>query len=234
MPVSTFEVAAMLVSHSHRFIYTKTLKTAGTSVESYFERFCMPNDEWTESHARNAYVSESGIVGFRGDNMPANCRWWNHMPAALIKDRVGKEIWENYFKFCVVRNPYDKVVSAFYFFRRMSNAALAESNDLDRERAQFEHWLLHMRQIPIDRDKYLIDGEFCLDEVVRYETLAADLERICDRLRVSWEPAALPTFKSGIRPNYAKAVDLYTDISRKIVKNAYAFELDFFKYDFPV
>lgn len=222
----------MLVSHRHRFIYTKTLKTAGTSVESYFERFCMPNGEWDLSHARNEHVSESGIVGFRGPNMPPNCMWWNHMPAALIKDRVGKEIWADYFKFCVIRNPYDKVVSAFYFFRRANNA-MSASGDLAHERAQFEHWLLQGRQLPIDRNKYLIDGKFCLDEVVRYETLAADLERICARLGVPWEPSLMPTFKSGVRPKSARAADLYTERAKKIVENAFAFELDFFNYSFP-
>lgn len=35
----------MLISHRKRFIFTKTAKTAGTSVESYFEQYCMPEGE---------------------------------------------------------------------------------------------------------------------------------------------------------------------------------------------
>ena len=56
----------MLVSHRYKFIFTKTVKTAGTSIESYFEKYCMPEGEWKESHNREEYVSETGIIGYRG------------------------------------------------------------------------------------------------------------------------------------------------------------------------
>lgn len=222
----------MLVSHRHKFIYTKTLKTGGTSVESYFERFCMPEGEWSQSHWRNEYVSEAGIIGFRGPNMPSNCRWWNHMPAELIRRGVGEKVWAEYFKFCVVRNPFDKVVSAFYFARRAANHPVELAN-LERERALFEHWLLQGTQLPLDRNKYLIDGKFCLDDVVRYESLAADLERVCARLSIAWEPDMLPNFKTGIRPNNARVEALYTDTAKKVVESVFAFELDYFGYTFP-
>ena len=38
----------MLISHRKQFIYTKTYKTAGTSVEVYFEPYCMQEGEWKE------------------------------------------------------------------------------------------------------------------------------------------------------------------------------------------
>jgi len=107
----------MLVSHRYRFIYTKTAKTAGTSVEVYFEPYCMRPGEWEPSHVRDDYESEAGIVGFRGPNRPPDCKWWHHMPAAMIRERLGEEVWNNYFKFCVIRNPYDKVASGFFHFR---------------------------------------------------------------------------------------------------------------------
>ena len=222
----------MLVSHRHKFIYTKTVKTGGTSVEAYFERFCMPDNQWSLSHGRDEHVSEAGIIGFRGPDMPKSCVWWNHMPAAQIKAQLGARTWSAYRKFCVIRNPYDKVISAFYFFRLAQQGA-ASFEDVDRERAEFEQWLLHQPQLPIDRDKYLIDGKFCLDDVLRYETLSTDLARLCTRLALPWDPASLPTFKAGIRPKKAKAEALYTDASRKIVERAFAFELDYFGYSFP-
>ena len=74
----------MLVSHHHKFIYTKTVKTAGTSVESFFERFCMPQNEWEFSHGRDEYVSDYGIVGYRGSSRPPDAEYWNHMSAKEI------------------------------------------------------------------------------------------------------------------------------------------------------
>ena len=63
----------------------------------------------------------------------------------------------------------------------------------------------------MDRDKYLINGQFCLDDVIRYETLPNDIERVCSRLGVSWDIAWLPTFKSGFRPVNTTIEGLYTE-----------------------
>ncbi len=58
----------MLVSYRKKFIYTKTAKPAGTSVESFFEQYCMPEGEWEFTHASEEYVSKEGIIGYRGTN----------------------------------------------------------------------------------------------------------------------------------------------------------------------
>ncbi|MBF2085670.1 sulfotransferase family 2 domain-containing protein [Thermoleptolyngbya sp. C42_A2020_037] len=219
----------MLVSHGHQFIYTKTLKTASTSVEAYFEPFCVEEGAANLARVREESVSAAGIVGYRGPGKPEGCRWWNHMPAAQIREQLGEDLWTRYFKFCVIRNPYEKAISAFYFGRSHTPSTPDSSRS---DAAAFEHWLI-AHGPPIDRNKYLIDGQFCLDEVIRYESLAADLERICAKLGVPWNPEALPHLKTGTRPKVAIAQSLYTDTSRQLVEAAYAFELDYFGYQFP-
>ena len=127
----------MLVSHRYKFIYTKTRKTAGSSVESYFEPFCMGEGEWTERHFREEYVSAAGIIGFRGK--PANmgaARWWNHMPARLIRERLGEDTWRSYFKFCVIRNPFEKAISAFYHDKRNDRSGRPRQTGTGRPRHQ--------------------------------------------------------------------------------------------------
>ncbi len=34
---------------------------------------------------------------------------------------MGKDTWNAYFKFTIVRNPFDKIVSAFYHFEKSRN-----------------------------------------------------------------------------------------------------------------
>jgi hypothetical protein len=228
----------MLVSHRHRFIYTKTAKTAGTSVESYFERFCMEDGEWQQVHARREYESSAGIIGFRGPELPQNVKWWHHMPAVTIRKQLGGEIWRRYFKFCVIRNPYDKCISAFEHFgkhhriRRFSLTSAFRTSGMTEEQRRFYDYV--RRAAPIDRDKYVINGEFCLDDVIRYESLEDEIARICDRLDLPYEPEFLPSFKQGHRRPHARVETLYTPPARRHVAKIYAFELARFGYDFPL
>jgi hypothetical protein len=225
----------MLVSHRYKFIQTKTRKTAGTSVESYFEPFCMRDGEWTQRHFREEYVSAAGIIGFRGNMAKARAAcWWNHMPAWLIRERVGEETWKSYFKFCVIRNPFEKAISAYYHSKRRKNSRGWRQNDFWREEDPqlFENWL-ERSPPPSDQDIFCIDGNFALDDFIRYETLLPDIQRICLRLGLPWELERLPAFKAGRRPREATAQRLYTPRSRQLVTEAYLFELRYFGYDFP-
>lgn len=216
----------MLVSHRHKFIYTKTGKTAGTSVEHYFEPFCVAEGTPRIRHGGAGQVSEAGIIGFRGPNRPRDRVWWHHMPAVQIKRLLGDEIWNAYFKFCVIRNPYEKVISLFYFLRKH---ARIKTNPKLSDRAQFQHWLLHGR-LWLDRNKYAIDGEFCLDDVIKHEQLASDMERICARIGVPWNPAALPKLKGGVRPASANIDNMYSAETAEVVRKRYVFEFVNFGY----
>jgi hypothetical protein len=106
----------MLVSHRHRFIYTKTMRPLARLWKSTSSRFACPRRIGSFRIGATKHVSDAGIVGYRGPKQhQLKVRWWNHMPAALIRERLGTEVWNSYFKFCVIRNPFDKAISAFHY-----------------------------------------------------------------------------------------------------------------------
>lgn len=217
----------MLVSHRHQFIYTKTGKTAGTSVEIYFEPCCVADPTHADgSQGHKEYVSKSGIIGFRGRTTPPGTKWWNHMPAAEIKRLLGKKIWNSYFKFCVIRDPFDRAISLFFYVRKQGKI---DNDPSLPDCEQFESWLIN-RRAAVNCDRYMIDGKFCLDDVIRYERLHADMERICNRLGLRWDPAAFPHTKKGIRPPGTTVAEMYTERAEEIVRQQNAFEFDFFAY----
>jgi len=226
----------MLVSHRHQFIYTKTHKTAGTSVEGYFERYCLPPDEeFHLHHYRPSYESEHGIVGSRGKLYRGeNPKWWNHMPASLIRGELGDAVWSRYYKFCVARNPYEKVVSHFFWAMRQEGRPTVElfALPVDQLRERFDDWLSKAQLID-DRERFMIGGEICMDDFIRYENLQADLERISRKLGIDYNPALMPEFKREFRPPGATAEALYTKQAREMIENTYAFELQYFGYGFP-
>ncbi|MBK1690281.1 sulfotransferase family 2 domain-containing protein [Rubrivivax gelatinosus] len=218
----------MLVSHRHQFIFVKTLKTGGTSVEGYFERWCMPEGAWVPSHTREMHISEAGIVGERAGSRPNPPEWWNHMPAEMIRDRVGPQTWESYFKFSVVRNPYDQMVSLFYF----KNRELAGSTFDGSHPAAFMEWLRTV-EAPNSASLCSVDGRLALDFLIRYERLHDDLQTVCARVGVPWDRQWLPEYKRGLRPPQAQVAAMYGPEARAIADRLLAEELDRLGYTFP-
>src|SRR6476620_9128581 len=108
---------AVIISHKYRFIFVKTLKTAGTSIEVFLSQHCGPDDVLTP------------ILPHVEPHRPRNHEgFFNHMPAAAIRDRVGPDVWRGYFKFCVERNPWDKTLSYYH----MQNGRQGGALSLDR------------------------------------------------------------------------------------------------------
>ena len=216
----------MLVSHRYRFIYTKTIKTASTSVESYFERFCMPEGEWTQAIHRDEYDAATGIIGQRGGKMRPEIRWWNHMPARLIRDQLGEALWSSYTKFCVIRHPFEKIISLFYF--RRANGWIAVDVEAS-DAAQFQAWVLSSPEGIHDRDLFMVDGRICMDVFLRYEHLESDLQRLSIQLGLP-SGGELPRYKSHQRPLTGRADTLHNAATRKRVRELYAFEFETFGY----
>jgi len=238
----------MLVSHRHRFIYTKTMKTAGTSVEVYFEPFCMPEADRQFSHRRDEHVSDAGIVGYRGPKQhQPKVRWWNHMPAALIRERLGTEVWNSYFKFCVIRNPFDKAISAFHYAKaRRGRWGVMQPHELLQRakewlagthrgdlKAQFKRWL-STGQLPRDHDLFMIDGQVCIDYFIRQEALADGIRRVCEKFDLPFEPDKIPRLKTSSRPRGLTCADYYDTESVAMVRSIYQFEVDYFGYLDPI
>lgn len=108
------------------------------------------------------------------------------MPAALVKSSVPDDVWHEYFKFTIVRNPFDQVVS-WYYWKARNNP----------NPPPMETWIAsgkYLSNWPI----YTIDNDVVADFAIRYEALADGLATVSDRIGVDIK---LPDrrAKSGIR-----------------------------------
>ncbi len=190
----------MLVSYTHKFIFIKTTKTAGTSTEIFFERFCRPDIENID-HGSDERVTEVGIVGFRGNQkaLPVQPTFIGHMSAEEVKKLLDPAIWDSYLKFCNVRNPYDQVVSLFWHAMRLEKrddiGEASESEIVDT----FRDWVMQARHGNRSRAITFIDGAFALDDVIRYERLEEDIRRICGLIGAEFDQ--LGAYKTRIRKN---------------------------------
>jgi Sulfotransferase family len=146
----------MLCSHEKKFIFLKTRKTAGTSVEIFFERFCLPLCQFQESHDIDQKITDAGIVGGRAEWFSKRPDFYNHMPASEIRNKLGREIFDTYYRFCTMRNPFDKVVSHFWWRTRNS---FESSNELfSKIKGRFTEFVVCGFGSFNDRAIFMIDG----------------------------------------------------------------------------
>lgn len=238
----------MLVSHKHNFIYTKTVKTAGSTVEAYFEKYCREDNKKVLT-LNDQQVSETGIVGFKGRRKRRNIQWYHHMPAEKIKKQLGNNVWDSYFKFTVVRNPFDQLVS-YYFFRRNSllgsttpqqlKVFFWELKHIGKTKRKkliegFRSWVKHYknRKIIDDAPKYVINDEVVMDYFIRYENLQSGINEVCNKLKLNYRPDLIGNQKSGIRDNSIDLHEFYDQSTIDWVKSLYTFELSYFGYSDP-
>lgn len=242
-------IVLMLISHRKKFIYLKTVKTASTSVELYFEPYCMKKGEWIFSHGREEYISKDGIIGYRGADSTGK-KWYNHMPAYEIKNKISKDIWDTYYKFCVIRNPFDKLVSAFFYFEKDKEESSYFSNLLtnirrigknkqrlkseDREVLinNFRSWV-KSGDVFVDNDKYTMDNQLCVDYFIKFEDLHGGVKHVCDQLCLPFDLQKLPRLKVTSRDNGFGLNEFYDKETEEMVYQLYEFEIRRFGYSLP-
>ena len=128
----------MVISHKYKFIFIKTTKVGGTSLEMVLDRLCGAEDVLTpHKHPEDGYTARnfSGtfdpepelakVLRHEGALHPDFLKWTRMqqeadelfhegMPSWQVKYRVPEAIWHGYFKFTIERNPWDKAISRYY------------------------------------------------------------------------------------------------------------------------
>ena len=187
----------MIISHRHRFIFVKTRKTAGTSIERFLSAHLGPDDVIMGADEGNHLGRWNPAVELASHPDPSSVkltlkqwrqqhRYYQHMPAWRIRARAGRALWDDYFTFCFERDPWDKLES-FYWWRTRDDAVRPDFETWVRATPDLSAWPL-----------YTIRDRVAVDFIGRYETLEADLATVLDRIGLD-APVELPRDKSGYR-----------------------------------
>ena len=229
----------MIISHTHKFIFVKTVKTAGTSIEVFLSQHCGPDDIVTpvdppvDGHqprncegvaypALDVFKPPFGPLSDLKHPFRKRKKFYHHMPAWVIQKRVSSEVWQNYFKFCVERNPWDKVLSHYHMNAARKGGALT-----------FDQYLA-AKKFPINFHRYTDhDGkQIIVDRIVRYENLIAELTEVFARLSIPFAGALGASAKSEYRTDRTPYKQVFNDEQRRIVETAFAREIELHGYKF--
>lgn len=146
--------------------------------------------------------------------------------------------YRDQFTFCFVRNPWDRVVSAYHYLQ-----AGGLNEDDARDARQFVAPHTHFKQFVrrgrwksglLQQIHFRPQYEWCVsrrgalpDFVGRFENLQADFNHVCERIGI--EPVTLPHSNKAKHAHYSKYYDRRTSA---IVAKYYRKDIDYFGYTF--
>lgn len=180
-----------MISHEHKCIFIHVPRTAGTSIEIAF----IGEDMW-KSHPNE-----------------------KHITASQAKD-IYSEYWDNYFKFSIVRNPWDRVISLYHFKAFRNINFIADKSLL--------YFLNHYKPYPHEPNPCSLENmiDEPLDFIGRFENLSDDFNTICKKLGCDM---VLPHIQKTCHKHYSEYYDKET---RQIVAERYSDDIKRFGYDF--
>jgi len=211
-----------MISHEHECVFVHVPKCAGQSIEHVFldlvdltwearaPLLLRPNDRPELGPPRLAHLKACEYVKYH---------------------YLSQKLFDQYFKFAFVRNPWDRTVSLYKY------SAVVHSGDFRtfvlRELATVL-WQPHYWFVGPQREfLYSEDGELLVDFVGKFETLQADFDKVCESL-------GLPAIKlkhvnkggAPSRPDLGAYQNYYDDETRQCVGELYIEDIQIFGYQF--
>jgi hypothetical protein len=237
------EQSGVIISYQREFIFLKTQKSGGSSIEIALATLCGDDDVLTALPAQEEAVRKSAGRGAQNTIIPDRyqpawarllgarkgrlakgwTRYVNHIDAKTLRSRMDPVLFDRFRKIAIVRNPWDREVSLYFWHTR------AETNP-----PPFSDFVSRWERKPERKtfEIYSIDGRVVANEIWRYERLAEEYTNFVKSLGVDNVPP-LPSAKGGIRPKEKKGYHaMYDPKARAIVAKRYAREIEMLGYQF--
>lgn len=197
----------MILSHKNKFIFVKTKKTAGSSISYYLWSILGNND-----------IRANWSIGKQDKN-----GFYNHIPARDIIKICGKEIWEKYFTFTIVRHPMDRMISQFFWTTKREKKYTTFHEFLKGPHAKNS---LNYNIICSSSEKILN-----FDHILKYEEQPDSFFQMLKENKLPLTENELSRKKSGIRSDYTNWKTFIDKKDIEYIKNTepYATEIKIHK-----
>lgn len=209
----------MLISDSHQFVFVHIRKAAGTSLRQILEQVSLSknNQLWYKLLSRNGLPIDYHHYSFR-----------KHSDLIEAERSMPKVVFDKYFKFAIVRNPWDRLVSEFEYiktqpthsrFKKLSKFTFAEFVNYQSQRPA-AHQVNALK---------LKNGSLGCDYIGKLETLDESLDVISNKIGISF--AELPHINQINRRDYRS---YYDNQLQELVRSLWAEDISTFDYDFEM
>ncbi len=206
-----------MISHQHECIFVHIPKCGGTSIEDII--WPMPRNEsdlW--KGLINEYENKYQTGGLQ------------HLKGCQILQEVGKNVYEKYYKFSFIRNPWDKAVSQYAYMQNRKD--LMDFIGM-KNGASFKKYLeLIQKKKHVqweEQYKFILDdnGELMVDFLGRFERFNEDVLKVLKKFGI--DVNEIPHSMKSKRKSY----DSYYDSeSMEMLQSIYKVDIGTFGYTF--
>jgi Sulfotransferase family len=183
--------------------------------------------------------------------------WQKHKDLSCYAKELSPQVFANYFKFAIVRNPWDRMLSDYNFQKRKKSSANEKLFALDEggQTRSFRQWVEAVFSDPFHYeprywgaevssgmhrwspqvDWISLNGKIAVDCVLRMESLQKDFENV--RQIVDQQLGELPCRNWKFHLHYSH---YYDESTRQLVGDYYVKDIEAFgyryesrKFDFP-
>jgi len=202
------------ILHDYKCIFIHIPKTGGSSIASVLNN--LPNRTY-----------------------PPICipELYKHAKAVEVQRALGAEMWNEYFTFAIVRNPWDLMVSSYNWWLQKAYKWPALHPQIDKIKAmgsfeafmQSKYGRFMINEFEGDDmfDWISNRNAIIVDYVGRFEALDDAWLEICTRLNVTGTP--LTHLNQSERKHYR---DYYSDKTKDIVYRRFRKTIDWFGYEY--
>ena len=211
----------MIICKKIRTIFIHIPKNAGSSITQYFKSNFLESElkHWALSNQtkHETYFE----IQKKGKNL------------SILKNFFFDASFLDFYKFAVVRNPYDRMVSLYFYLKQRHSQNLLEKNNVDSFDEfiylleNSDSWIYNLYSTKLQL-KYLVDENqiVAMNYICRFENIHQDLATVSKQIGVNIK---LPHENKSCHSSYKK---YYTNNTKSIVSKYYSKDLNFLNYQF--
>ena len=206
-----------MLSHQHKTIFIHVPKTAGQSIETLFL-----DDLGLKWDQRGSLLLRRNTKRELGPPRLAHLTITEYLTCGYI----SRQKFDGYFKFCFVRNPWDRAVSMYKYLTKgritFANFMTIGPGNLNSKLAYFFK----------PQTAYILDPKkrVKVDLIGRFETLAQDISYLINYFQLDAELKHInPSRSASSKTNYR---DYYCKKTRALVERIYARDIELFNYTY--
>ncbi len=198
-----------MLSEAHKFMFIHIPKSGGNSINKALLEY---SDEAISimSHHRDP----KNDFELAHPTLPTN----KHSSLKDYRRMLGEDRLDAFFKFAVIRNPWDRVISSYFFYR-------PEQTFSRRRLARFIGRTEPVRNYVCLDDNGRLDAD--IDLLIRFEALAEGFDYACEKMGLP--RLSLPHLNQSPHTHYR---DYYNHETRQLVEKQFAEEIEYGNYSF--